>query len=175
MAVFKDKNGQHYLGAIYLKSENYYSGNFLPISERNIRFALSFSKFFIRICLLSLVLSALGFVIKLFNNEAEIANYLLAFIGFVIALISVFYFIVGPVILSRKKTSLSRKEMVCLRPESTLLYVTTSLAAFALMIDTSFLIYPDFRLNDFVLLLFTLIPIMGVSGLAAYLYSKKIR
>ena len=42
MAIFKDDNDQHYLGILYNKTADIYSGNFMKVSARGFKLMLAF-------------------------------------------------------------------------------------------------------------------------------------
>lgn len=173
MAFFSDPDGKFYLGILYLENNEKYSGNFIGLSNRKFKLINACNEKLIKIVstLLVLILAlSIGRKILGLNEETDI---LFGIAGAIVCAISVLYFAIGPIILSRNKQYLDKKRIQCLPAESARLYLLILICSLCILFDT---ILSGF-LNIFstgLILFFTVVPLAASSAFAYLYYRNKI-
>lgn len=121
MAIFKDENNQRYLGIVYHKNDDIYSGNFMKISERVFKRVLAFHWFLIRFMLLSIALSLCIFFYKMVFEPAGNFGTIYIYIAFINTVAMVSY-VLSTFLLIFSKVKIKKKKMSCITKPSIEIY-----------------------------------------------------
>ena len=175
MAIFKDDNNQRYLGILYYKTDDIYSGNFMKISERVFQRMLAFHWVLIRFMVLSIALTLCVFFYRIMAGlvGASGAIYIYIAIFTTAALVS---YVLCTLLLIFSKVKIKKKKMNCITRPSVEIYFIVLLGISAVVLN-SFLSGAMGLGKLLPLVSFTLLPVAILCCFAIFYYLKneKIR
>jgi surface polysaccharide O-acyltransferase-like enzyme len=172
MAVFSDENNQLYIGIFHRKRDELYSGSFLKISNGNFDLMQKCNRILIYLIMLLMFAIICVFSYGLKFGSSDVTENIFESISFILDCVAIFYIALGPILLSRNRVELARRKLTCLSKPSMGIYLLVFLFASAMSLDI-FLADQFNSKSHIVFLLFTLIPIIGISGWAIRFYSKR--
>jgi hypothetical protein len=172
MAIFKDSNDNLYLGILYAKNSQLYSGNFIQLSKKAYQRILSTNRILSIFIKFTLALILMLSIAKATLSLENYLDWIFLGIGAGICAISIFYFAIGSIVLSRKKLYLSKKSLECLPTESKNIYSLLFLCTLSLFLDLTLSGFLNI-MNTGLLLFFTLIPLIFASAGGFIYYAKK--
>ena len=176
MAIFKDDNNQRYLGVLYHKNDDIYSGNFMKISERVFNRMLALHWFFIRFILLSIAVSLCVFFYKMaFDPLGDFEDIFLVIAG--IATAALVSYSLSAFLLFFSKVKIKNRKMSCITKPSIEIYLIVLLGDLSLILNGYLSGAMEAR-KLFIFHSFTLFPLAALCCIAIFYYSrneKKIR
>lgn len=170
MAIFKDDNNQRYLGILYNKSDDTYSGNFMKISERVFNRMLAFHWFLIRFMLLSIGLSLCVQVYKMAFDSSTDFEQIFLIIGMV-STAALASYVLCTFLLFFSKVKIKKKKMSCITKPSIEIYSIVLLGDFSVILNS----YLSGAMNVsqlFIFHSFTLFPLAALCCVAIFYYFR---
>lgn len=170
MAIFKDDNNQRYLGILYYKNDDIYSGNFMKISDRVFKRMLAFHWFLIRFMLLSIGLSlCVQFYKIVFDSTNDFEQtFLIMMLVSTAALVS---YVLSTFLLFFSKVKIKKKKMSCIIKPSIEIYSIVLLGDFSAILN-SYLSGAMKVSKLFIFHSFTLFPMAALCGIAIFYYLR---
>jgi len=176
MAIFKDDNNQRYLGILYFKDGDIYSGNFMKISESVFKRMRALHWFFIRFILLSIAVSLCVFFYKMaFDPAGDFGDIFLGFAG--IATAALVLYSLSVFLLFFSKVKIKNKKMSCITKPSIEIYLIVLLGVLSFILN-GYLSGAMEAKKLSIFYSFTLFPLAALCCIAIFYYSrneKKIR
>ena len=176
MAIFKDDNNQRYLGILYYKNGDIYSGNFMKISESVFKRMRALHWFFIRFILLSIAVSLCVFFYKMaFDPVGDFEDIFLVFAG--VATAALVSYSLSVFLLFFSKVKIKNRKMSCITKPSIEIYLIVLLGVVAFVLSAIFSANMNIG-GPFIFVLSLLFFIAALCCIAIFYYSrndKKIR
>jgi hypothetical protein len=173
VAICKDENNQLYLGLIYIKDDNNYSGNFLRISKEAFERINFYGNLIRKFMALLIFMDVVLFFYKTMFGKSKNIDFIFLVIGAIICVIGVLYYLLGPIILASRgnKIAIKKLKLICLITPTINFYLSLLALPLALFLD---MILSGFLniLSDGFFLLITIGPLILLPGLAIFYYSK---
>lgn len=145
MALFIDRNGEYYIGVLYFKNNEDYSGNFVKPSRNVVDFISRIVSIGIYILLVLVALCLFGRVWISFVGRSEIVG-TLGLVSFAIACILAFLYLIAlPITLSHSKRYYENIKLTCRRRVSREMYLFPLL--FALLMIFGLMCQPNFSVS----------------------------
>lgn len=170
MAIFKDDNNQRYLGILYYKSGDIYSGNFMKISERVFKRLLVLNWYSIRFMLMSITLSLGIFFYKMVFDSADDFEQIFLVIAIVTTAALVLY-VLCTLFLFLSKVKIKKKKMGCIIRPSIEIYLIVLLGDFSVILNSYF--SGAMKVSKlFIFHSFTLFPVAALCCIAIFYYLR---
>ena len=165
MAIFTDSNGKHLIGIIYSRSGDRYSGNFVAVHPRQVKFITAVLPSLARFLLVLGSVCLLANISKLVVGDEESFNYFFAAISMVGCVVAVACLVVGPIMVSRTKVRLRDVVLECNERLSRQMYIAAFLDIALILVSVLSMPAISFA-ADGMFALITLGPILGALAFA---------
>jgi hypothetical protein len=176
MAFFIDRYSQRYIGVLYLKNDDAYSGNFIAISERTFQIMLKCNRILRKLMIMVICAALILFCFQktVYSPEifsSEILDWIYVILGGVVCAVSVIYFACGSLWLSRKKTKLTWQKLRCLSTQSVGIYSLAFWMFAAMIVDM--VLWAGIQNQSVLMIFFGLFPM--ICALVATIYYSRIK
>ncbi len=174
MAIFVDSDDRHFIGILYSRDGDRYSGNFVMASSRTVRLLNRIVVPLSLVLCLLVGLCFLAFAVERVVGPEEFFNFFFAAMAGIGCLVAIAYMAVGPLLLRRGKKRLARAKLQCLGNLSRWMYLLPLVNLVLVALAVGFM--PAFSLAaDGVFMLLILGPIFAGLVLAVIRYSAPLR
>lgn len=123
MAIFIDSQKRHYIGILYVRDDDIYSGNFVLPSPRAVRWLDKLLLPMTYLLSFVLVVCVVAFAIELALGPLEFFNYFFAATSAIGIAVMIPYLFIGPLILSRTRRDYQKIRLRCLTDLSMRMYL----------------------------------------------------
>jgi hypothetical protein len=170
MAIFIDSEQQYYIGILFGKYDDCYSGHFLLPSNHAVRWLDGFLTAATRLLIDLMVLCMAGAAAERLLGPREIFNAFFFALAVTSVLVAIPYLVVGPLMLRRSRRRFRGIELRCLNDLSRRMYVFPLMVL--VLVALSMIFMPSSSGNDVCLFVLPLCPMFIGLAFAVWYYSR---